>query len=179
MTMSRQSTLIAVMSVLFAMAIPIAARDDRQAVASAQASTPGPAAQRASAPVPPRTIDYNWDVRPILSDYCFRCHGPDERARRAGLRLDQRESAIGQRVGQQPRFAIVPGRPDESELIRRVTHVNVAIRMPPSVANKVLGAEQIETLRQWIAPGFTSGLPGSPAARTVPPTGASARRPPT
>ncbi len=74
-------------------------------------------------------------------------------ARRAALRLDQRESAVAPRPGQQPRFAIVPGRPDDSELIRRVTHANTALRMPPSVTNKVLGTEQIETLRQWIAQG--------------------------
>ena len=176
--MSRQSTLIAVMGVLFALAIPIAARDDRQAAASAQASAPGPVAQRAVTTVPATTIDYNWDVRPILSDYCFRCHGPDERARRAGLRLDQRESAVAQRPGPQPRFAIVPGRPDDSELIRRVTHANVAIRMPPSVTNKVLGAEQIETLRQWIAEGAEYKPHWaylSPAKSAVPPLVSASR----
>ena len=64
MTMSRQSSLIAVMSVLLALAIPIAARDGGQAPASGQASASSPALQRASAPAPSRTIDYNWDVRP-------------------------------------------------------------------------------------------------------------------
>ena len=119
-----------------------------------------------------RVVDYNWDVRPILSDYCFRCHGPDEQARQAGLRLDVPESAYAQRPGgQQARFAIVPGRPDESELIRRITHENAAVRMPPLIANKVLTSAQIDTVRIWIAQGaeykphwayITPALPTSP-----------------
>src|SRR6267142_2353914 len=55
-------------------------------------------------------IDYNWQVRPILSDNCFRCHGPDAKSRQAGLRLDQKEAAYAQ--------AITPGKPEESELFR-------------------------------------------------------------
>ena len=102
---------------------------------------------------PVRVVDYNWDVRPILSEYCFRCHGPDEKARRANLRLDQADSAYAALAGRVERHAVVPGKPDESEMIRRVTHQTPALRMPPSVTNKVLSAEQIETLRQWIAQG--------------------------
>ena len=98
-------------------------------------------------------MDYNWDVRPILSEYCFRCHGPDEKARRANLRLDQAESAYAALAGRVERHAVIPGKPDESEMIRRVTHQTPALRMPPSVTNKVLTAEQIEILRQWIAQG--------------------------
>ncbi len=104
-------------------------------------------------PAPQAPIDYNWDVRPILSDNCFRCHGNDEKARMAGLRLDQAESAYAPRSGQQERFAIVPGRPDESELIRRVTAPTVARRMPPAVTNKVLTPAQVEILRRWIEQG--------------------------
>ena len=123
----------------------------------------------------PRTIDYNWDVRPILSDNCFRCHGPDERARRVGLRLDQVESALARRPGgPQARFAIVPGRPDDSEVIKRITHANVAMRMPPVAANKTLSSEQIETLRQWIAQGaqykphWAYLTPAKPAVPQIP-----------
>src|SRR5688500_1993353 len=116
------------------------------------AQAPAPAAAVPSAAPVTRGVDYNWDVRPILSDYCFRCHGPDEKARQAGLRLDTAEGAYAalRRPGT---FAIVPGRPAESQMIFRITHANAAVRMPPQVANKVLSPQQIEILRAWIAQG--------------------------
>ena len=111
-------------------------------------------AQQAVAPVlAPDPVDYNWDVRPILSENCFQCHGPDEKARRAGLRLDQSEGATRVLNEGTGRRAIVPGKPDESELIRRVSHENVAMRMPPPVANKTLSPEKVDVLRRWIAQG--------------------------
>jgi hypothetical protein len=121
------------------------------ALISVSAQTPAPAATPAAAAVT-RPVDYNWDVRPILSDYCFRCHGPDEKSRQAGLRLDTAEGAYAalRRPGT---FAIVPGKPAESQLIFRITHANAVVRMPPTVANKVLSPEQIEILRAWIAQG--------------------------
>jgi hypothetical protein len=99
-----------------------------------------------------RPVDYNWDVRPILSDYCFRCHGPDEKSRQANLRLDTPEGAYAalRRAGT---FAIVPGNPDASQVIFRVTHDNVALRMPPRVTNKTLSPAQVDVLRRWIAQG--------------------------
>jgi len=119
------------------------------ALISVSAQTPAPAPAAAAVT---RRVDYNWDVRPILSDYCFRCHGPDEKARQAGLRLDRAEGAYAalRRPGT---FAIVPGKPAESQMIFRITHANVAVRMPPTVANKVLSPQQIEILRAWIAQG--------------------------
>lgn len=93
---------------------------------------------------PPLT--YNRDVRPILSDNCFPCHGPDQQHRRAKLRLDVREVAVS-------RKAIVPGKPDESELIRRIFTDDEDDRMPPSKSEKSLTAAQRETLRRWIAEG--------------------------
>jgi hypothetical protein len=117
-------------------------------VATLRAQQPG-----AAPPAPPeRRVDYNWDVRPILSDYCFRCHGPDEKGRQANLRLDTAAGAYAalRRAGT---HAIVPGKPDESQLILRVTHANAAVRMPPRTTNKVLSAEQIQILRTWIAQG--------------------------
>jgi hypothetical protein len=98
-------------------------------------------------------VDYNWDVRPILSENCFQCHGPDEKARRANLRLDQADAAIRVLNDASGRRAIVPGDPDSSELLKRVTHANAAMRMPPASTNKTLTAEKIDVLRRWIAEG--------------------------
>ncbi|HEY6509595.1 MAG TPA: DUF1549 domain-containing protein, partial [Vicinamibacterales bacterium] len=109
--------------------------------------------QQPATAVASRVVDYNWDVRPILSENCFRCHGPDEKSRRAGLRLDLADSAYAALAGRAVRYAVVPGKPDDSEVIRRVTHQTPALRMPPTASNKVLSAEQIETLRLWIAQG--------------------------
>jgi hypothetical protein len=102
-------------------------------------------AQEAS-PARAHRIDYNWDVRPILSDNCYRCHGPDAKARQAGLRLDQKESAYAQ--------AIDPGNPNESELMKRITSKDPAYRMPPPAASaKSLTAAEVATLREWIQEG--------------------------
>ncbi len=91
-------------------------------------------------------VDYNWDVRPILSDNCYRCHGPDAKSRQAGLRLDQKESAYAQ--------AIDPGKPDQSELIKRITSKDPAYKMPPPAASaKPLTEAEVATLRDWIAQG--------------------------
>ena len=145
---------------------------------SISAQAPAPATAVPAAASVTRQVDYNWDVRPILSDYCFRCHGPDEKARQAGLRLDTAEGAYAalRRPGT---FAVVPGKPAESQMIFRITHANAAVRMPPQVANKVLSPQQIEILRAWIAQGaeykphwaFTAPLkaavPTVPAAPSV------------
>jgi hypothetical protein len=111
--------------------------------------------QRAPAPTGAavEAIDYNWDVRPILSENCFQCHGPDEKSRRANLRLDQAETATRVLNAQTNRRAIVPGDPDNSELITRVTQTNVAMRMPPASTNKTLTPDKIDVLRRWIAEG--------------------------
>ena len=106
-----------------------------------QPARPAPAAS-ASEP-----IDYNWDIRPILSENCFQCHGPDEKARRANLRLDQRDGATRILNAATTRRAVVPGEPDNSELLRRVTHANVALRMPPAATNKTLTREAIDKLQ--------------------------------
>jgi hypothetical protein len=89
--------------------------------------------------------DFNRDVRPILSQNCFKCHGPDDKGRAAGLRLDTRAGAL--RV-------LVPGRPEKSELIARIMAAHGgASMMPPEGSNKVLTAAQKETLRRWVASG--------------------------
>src|SRR5262245_31612936 len=96
-------------------------------------------------------VDFGRDVRPILSKNCFACHGPDTSQRAAGLRLDQRESALKTRKnGATP---VVPGAPDKSELVRRVTAPDEAERMPPKETGNHLTPEQIATLKRWIAEG--------------------------
>lgn len=95
--------------------------------------------------------DFNRDVRPILSQHCFKCHGPDEKTREADLRFDDYAAATAETAsGVLP---IVPGRPDESELIRRIEAADDDERMPPASANKPLSPAQIETLRAWVAAG--------------------------
>jgi Protein of unknown function (DUF1553)/Protein of unknown function (DUF1549)/Concanavalin A-like lectin/glucanases superfamily/Planctomycete cytochrome C len=89
---------------------------------------------------------YNRDVRSILSENCFRCHGPDSAARKADLRLDQRDVAI--QVG-----AFEPGKPESSELVRRIFSSDADEMMPPPAAHKQLTAAQKETLKRWIAAG--------------------------
>ncbi len=101
------------------------------------------AASVAAAGDPPR---FNRDIRPILSDNCFRCHGPDKIARKTDLRLDQRDVAIG-------KGAIAPGDPSKSKLIERIFSDDPDFVMPPPSSRKKLEAGQKETLRRWIASG--------------------------
>jgi Protein of unknown function (DUF1553)/Protein of unknown function (DUF1549)/Concanavalin A-like lectin/glucanases superfamily/Planctomycete cytochrome C len=101
----------------------------------------------------PDEIDYNWDVRPILSDNCFRCHGHDEKKREAGLRLDERDSAVAELPESPGKHAIVPGDPDGSELIRRITNKDPDEVMPPPETHKVLSERDIAILKAWIDDG--------------------------
>jgi mono/diheme cytochrome c family protein len=95
-------------------------------------------------------VDFNRDVRPILSRNCFSCHGPDEQARKGGLRLDVRAASVGEPGSQ---AVIIPGRSEESELIYRVFSEDSREVMPPASANAALTAEQKETLRAWVSSG--------------------------
>ena len=93
-------------------------------------------------------ISYNDDIRHILSNNCFKCHGPDDRARARRPRLDKPESStIEARSGLIP---IVPGRPDQSELIRRITSKDADSRMPPADEKLRLSNQQIKLLKLWI-----------------------------
>lgn len=98
-----------------------------------------------------KKIEFNRDIRPILSDACFHCHGPDQHTRESGLRLDVREEAL--KEGELGGIAIVPGKPEESDLIRRIFSTDADELMPPAKAHKELSATQKETLKQWIAQG--------------------------
>lgn len=90
-------------------------------------------------------VQFNRDIRPILSNHCFQCHGPDEAQRQADLRLDVEHVA--------KEYAIVAGKPDESEVIARITSTDDDLRMPPAAAGKPLSPHQVELLRRWIASG--------------------------
>jgi hypothetical protein len=91
-------------------------------------------------------LQFNRDVRPILAENCFACHGPDSAARKAGLRLDRRDDAMKADV-------IVPGKPEGSPLIERIFSEDRGHLMPPPKTKKKLTAEQKETLKRWIAEG--------------------------
>ena len=106
---------------------------------------------RADAPLPAK-IDYNRDVRPIFSDTCFACHGPDKNTRKSNLRLDTKEGAFAALKGGKG-HVIVPGKPDESEVYLRISAQVAEERMPPYDAGTELTAAQIETIRKWIEQG--------------------------
>ena len=96
-------------------------------------------------------VDFNRQIRPILSKNCFACHGPDEGHREAGLRLDQREAALLPLASGQA--ALLPGKSAESELYRRVASADADMRMPPAGSGRHLEPAQIELLRRWIDQG--------------------------
>jgi hypothetical protein len=99
-------------------------------------------------------LDFERDVRPILADACLRCHGPDSGARKANLRLDLREGLFGEiREPGAIAHVVEPGRPEQSELWRRVSSHADDERMPPPSTLRPLTAAEIERLRQWIAEG--------------------------
>jgi hypothetical protein len=99
----------------------------------------------------PAHIEFNRDVRPILSDNCFHCHGPDNNARKAGLRLDLRDNAI--KAAESGAMPIVPGKPAESELARRISSMDTDEVMPPPDSHKKLTPRQKEILNRWISEG--------------------------
>src|SRR5437762_3447680 len=99
----------------------------------------------------PTTVDFTRDVRPILSDNCFQCHGPDEKARKGKLRLDMKEGAF--QVNKDGKAIVVPGKSSESELIRRLSTTNQDDVMPPPESNRKLTAQQIELLTRWVDEG--------------------------
>ena len=101
-------------------------------------------------PVYAEKLQFDRDIRPILSDKCYACHGPDPAVRQANLRLDTKEGAFSAPSGYP---IIVPGEPENSELVLRITHENLEQRMPPQISNRQPTQEQIDTLVQWIAEG--------------------------
>ncbi len=96
-------------------------------------------------------VDFQRQVQPILAEHCTLCHGVDAADRKSGLRLDLRTDAL--KGGESGSPAVVPGRPEDSELIRRITSDSDDVIMPPKDHNKPLTTDQIATLTQWIAEG--------------------------
>ncbi|MCA9428519.1 MAG: hypothetical protein KC994_25795, partial [Candidatus Omnitrophica bacterium] len=94
--------------------------------------------------------DFSRDIRPILSENCFQCHGPDKETRKAGLRLDTREGIFQDLGGYHP---VVPGDLDASELYSRITSRDENERMPPKASNRSLSEAQIDLIRRWIENG--------------------------
>jgi hypothetical protein len=102
-----------------------------------------------AAPTPSsQAIRFNRDIRPILSDNCFFCHGPDKGQRKGKFRLDDRDSTL-------QKGAIVPGKPDQSPLVKRIFSNDSDEVMPPPSSHKKLSEQQKDLLKQWIAQGAT------------------------
>ncbi|TLD72572.1 DUF1553 domain-containing protein [Phragmitibacter flavus] len=97
------------------------------------------------------TVSFNRDIRPILSDTCFHCHGFDQATREGGLRLDLRDEAL--KSGKSGLTAIVPGQPSQSEIIARIFAEDPSDLMPPKKAHKTLTPEQKELFRRWVEQG--------------------------
>ena len=117
-------------------------------------------------------VDYSRTIRPILAAHCLPCHGPDEQARKAGLRLDRADAAFAPRRGG---AAIVPGDPAASELWRRITSTDADERMPPPDAHHQLDLAERATLRTWIEQGapWRDHWAFVPPASPTPPPGAA------
>src|SRR6188768_3572637 len=107
-------------------------------------------------------VDFGRQIRPLLSENCFSCHGPDEKQRMAGLRLDTREGALSR---------IKPGDAAASPLFQRIHHEKKALRMPPAASGRALNEKQIELIKVWIDEGAVWKTHWSYAApvRTEPP----------
>jgi mono/diheme cytochrome c family protein len=130
---------------------------------------------RPEATKPPQSgepaIDFNRQIRPILSDNCFACHGPDEKTRKAKLRLDTKEGIFGKLRSEG--IAVVPGKADESRLLDRIESHDPNAVMPPPKSGKTLKPEQIALLKKWIdqgAPYTTHWAFEAPKKSAVPQT---------
>src|SRR4051812_16082161 len=98
-----------------------------------------------------RPVDFNREVRPILAKNCFACHGTDEAKRAKGLRLDRRQEAI--KPLKSGETAIVPGDPDASALILRITEEDETLRMPPKKTGNRLTPAEVDVLTRWVQQG--------------------------
>jgi hypothetical protein len=101
----------------------------------------------------PDVVSYNFHIRPILSDRCFKCHGPDARQRKANFRLDTEEGAFAALKEGSKDYAIVPGDPEHSDVFLRIASSDTGYLMPPPGSNLKLSAFEIELIRKWIKQG--------------------------
>jgi len=99
---------------------------------------------------PAKPVDFDRDIRPILADNCFACHGPDGKQRMANLRLDQKDSLFADRGGYR---IVTPGKPAESKIYQKVSSTDPAVRMPPFYSERKLSPAQIELIKRWIDEG--------------------------
>src|SRR6059058_944997 len=132
---------------------PQASAADAQAQAPVIPPSPtaaAPTTQTSAATAKERPVDFDREIRPILSDNCFACHGPDEQARQAKMRLDTKEGMFADRGGYQ---VIVGGKSAASRLYVRVSSKDPGFRMPPVYSNRSLTPQQVELICQWIDQG--------------------------
>src|SRR6478609_8196321 len=102
----------------------------------------------------PDKVSYNFHIRPILSDKCFKCHGPDANKREAGLRLDKQENAYAPLRETKGAFAIVPGNPQASEMYKRISSEDSSYQMPtPESHLGLLSQYEISLIKKWIRQG--------------------------
>ncbi len=101
----------------------------------------------------PKVVDYNFHIRPILSDKCFACHGPDAQKREAGLRLDTKEGAFSALQDYDNQYAFVPGKPDQSVAYVKITTSDTTAVMPPPSSNLKLNDFEIRMIKKWIQQG--------------------------
>src|SRR5262245_15569802 len=114
-------------------------------------------------------VRFNRDIRPIMAETCFRCHGPDKGARMAGMRLDLRDEAL--KPNPSGAVPIVPGDPETSAIIQRIFAPGAPV-MPPPSAHKELTDTQKQTIRQWVAEGakYEGHWSYQPVVRSAPPS---------
>ncbi|HYE18891.1 MAG TPA: PSD1 and planctomycete cytochrome C domain-containing protein [Tepidisphaeraceae bacterium] len=105
----------------------------------------------AAPPVASAKVDFNRDVRPIISQHCFKCHGIDDKSRKGGVRLDVRDGALA--AGESGKASVVPGKPGESELVKRILTADEDDVMPPASTKRVLTEAQKQTLKRWVEEG--------------------------
>ncbi|MSU24676.1 MAG: DUF1553 domain-containing protein [Opitutus sp.] len=123
----------------------------------------------------PAKVEFNRDIRPIMSDTCFHCHGPDAKSREAGMRLDLRDEAL--KMTKTEAVPIVPGQPDQSEIITRIFETDEP--MPPETAHKPLTARQKALMKRWVEQGavYEPHWAYAPLKRPALPAGGKKRNP--